>query len=65
MKVIENPDSVESQEDVNDEVAFLLTNRMGSYIMMSHLPKSRFEGVFIRKNHSMFKVIVESLRQRF
>lgn len=41
----------------SDAKTFLLTNRAGSYAMLSPKPASRFEGVFLMKDSRMFKVI--------
>ncbi len=56
MEVVDKTDGIQA-EKVEDEVSFMLTNNAGGYCLLSHHPKSRFEGVFFRNGQGIFKVI--------
>jgi glycogen debranching enzyme len=45
----------------DEDVSFMLTNKAGGFCTFSNHPKSRFEGVFFRKNDAVYKTI-ESIR---
>jgi len=60
MKVVDKTDG-KKVEKTEDEVSFMITNKSGGFCLLSHYPKSRFEGVFFRENDKIYKVI-DSLR---
>lgn len=56
MEVVDKTDGMQA-EKVEEEASFLITNSSGGYCLMSHTPKSRFEGVFFREKGKTYKVI--------
>lgn len=50
-----------ADEQVDEDVSFMLTNKAGGFCIFSNHPKSRFEGVFFREGNNVYKAI-ESLR---
>ncbi len=60
MEVVDQTDGRKA-EKVDEEVSFMLTNKSGGFCLLSHYPKSRFEGVFFREGNKVYKVI-DSLR---
>ncbi len=61
MEVIDQTDGKKTDKVEEEEVSFMLTNKSGSFCLLSNYPKSRFEGVFFRNGEKVYKAI-ESLR---
>jgi len=57
MRITHKLDKTVLTKNTNEDVNFLLTNKVGGYCLLSSAPSSRYQGVFFMDNSDMYKVI--------
>jgi glycogen debranching enzyme len=63
MKVVDNPDWDKTEHDAQ-KISCLLTNKMGSYLLLPPYPMSRYAGLFFYHNNRMFKTVEHFLMDK-
>ncbi|MBR9692000.1 hypothetical protein GOV06_04380 [Candidatus Woesearchaeota archaeon] len=57
MKVTHKLNNTSITKNTQQDVNFLLTNKIGGYCLLGDSPASRYQGVFLMDNSSMYKII--------